>query len=172
MDADSDERHEWSTPGGLVGFGGAVTLAAGCWWVLSDALIDRVFIGVLVLLLACACAYAGLLRPRLRADHRGLTVRGLSGSRSWAWDQVRWRVRRHQRFGRTVEVLELDLPELHLPEHDLTDDEPPTHEPTEHEPPANPAPGGLVVLGKLDLGTEPRAVAERLERLRRTSTDH
>lgn len=92
---------------------------------------------MVVLVLAVASGSATIARPRLRADSGGLTVRTLRGARSWPWSAVEFRVRRTARLGRTTELLEIDT----------ADDQ-------------------LVVLGKLDLGADPRDVAEELVELR------
>jgi len=77
-----------------------------------------------------------LVRPRLLADDSGLTVRTLTGRTSARWAQVEVRVRRHQRFGRSVATLELDV-----------DDK-------------------LIVLGRRELGADPEEVLHPLARLR------
>lgn len=84
-----------------------------------------------------------LLRPRLRADDSGVTVRSLTGRTSAPWSQVEVEVRQHQRFGRSVATLELDL--------DLDLDE------------------KLIVLGRRELGTDPESVVQQLAGLRSAS---
>lgn len=141
MHNDADASHRWSTPTGLVACGWVLTAAAALWWLTASDAIDRLFVGVLVLALAAVSAYASLVRPRLQADDGGVTVRSLGRTIRCHWEQVRVRVQRNQRLGRTVEVLELEVPEQY-------------------------GAGGLIVLTKLDLGTDVREVAEQLERLR------
>lgn len=140
MESDVVSR-TWSTPASLTGFGWVLTAAAALWWLSTQDAGDRLFVGVLVLALAAVSTYASLLRPRLKADIDGVTVRSLSGVHRWPWQQVRVQVRRNQRLGRTVELLELDVPEQHRP-------------------------GGLIVLTKLDLGADARDVADQLDRIR------
>ncbi|GAB3286512.1 hypothetical protein GCM10027563_20570 [Parasphingorhabdus pacifica] len=111
--------------------------AAALWWWFADSPVDRLFVGVLVLVLATAATIGSVLRPRLLADSRGLTVRSLRGSRHWPWADVTVRIARGQRLGRTVESLELDTAE-----------------------------GELVVLGRTELGADPRDVADALDELR------
>lgn len=77
-----------------------------------------------------------LVRPRLQADTEGLTVRALTGQTVAAWPQVELSVRQHQRFGRSVATLELDIDER------------------------------LIVLGRRELGTDPEDVLVELIRLR------
>lgn len=77
-----------------------------------------------------------VLRPRLRADANGLTVPALRGTTSAPWTVVAVALRQHQRFGRSVPTLELDLDET------------------------------LFILGRRELGTDPEQVIVELERLR------
>lgn len=100
----------------------------------------RVLLAVAALLLALASVFGTVARPRLAVDATGVTVRNLTGRRHWGWAQVNVRLRRTRRLGREVHTLELDA---------------------EHaEPPA------LVVLGWLDLGTDPQDVLEVIRALR------
>ncbi|MDR7302000.1 PH domain-containing protein [Haloactinomyces albus] len=140
MKSDSVSR-AWSTPAALAGFGWVLTIAAVLWWLGTPDATDRLFVGILVLVLAAVSAYASLVRPRLEADTDGVTVRSLRGTHSWPWQQVRVLVRHNQRFGRTVETLELEVPEQHRA-------------------------GGLIVLTKLELGADARDVADQLGRIR------
>lgn len=79
-----------------------------------------------------------LLRPPLRADAAGLTVRTLTGHTIAAWSQVELNLRQHQRLGRSVATLEIDI-------HD-----------------------DLIILSRRELGTDPEAVLDQLTRLRGT----
>ncbi len=133
---------QWSTPVGLALCGWIFTGAAGLWWASTHIATDRVFVGMLVLVLAAASAYATFVRPRLRADSEGLTLRSLTGAHRWSWNCVHVNVHHSERLGRTVSVLELEVPE-------------------------ESAHGGLIVLGKLDLGEDPRDVAEQIDRIAR-----
>lgn len=136
MDAPSGFQH-WATPIGLVVCGWLLAAGAAVWWLATDSAVDRLFVGVLVLALAAAAAHGSICRPRLRADHEGVTVRGLRGPRHWSWPAVTVRVRQDRRFGRTMRTLELD---------------------------ADP---DLVVLTRFDLGADPQDVAAELNTLRR-----
>jgi hypothetical protein len=138
---DVSASRQWSTPIGLVAFGWVLVVAAALWWLASNTAVDRLFVGILVLVLVAACGYASACRPRLRADRDGIAVRGVRGTRRWPWSRVDVHVERHQRLGRPVEVLELAVPD-------------------------NDSAGGLIVLSKLDLGEDPRDVAEALHSLR------
>jgi len=79
------------------------------------------------------------LRPRLRADAAGVTVRSLSGQRTFPWLALEARLRRIQRFGRSVTTLELD--------HDDT----------------------LIIFGRRELGADPEEVLRQLSDLRPAS---
>lgn len=110
-------------------------------WLASNSL-DRVFLGAALAVAVVAAGCLTYLRPRLRADPGGITVRTLGGRHRWPWDRLSHRVTTSSRFGRTVPILEIEVPEA-----DLT--------------------GGLLLLGRFDLGAEPAEVAEELEALRR-----
>ncbi|MCI2422303.1 PH domain-containing protein [Saccharopolyspora sp. K220] len=135
MDVPNGSQH-WTTPIGLVTCGWVLAAAAALWWLVADAAVDRLFIGVLLLALVAVSAHASICRPRLQANRDGITVRGLRGPQHWPWPAVTVRVRHDRRFGRSVQTLELD---------------------TEAD---------LVVLTKLDLGADPQDVADALSALR------
>ncbi|MDQ3504662.1 MAG: PH domain-containing protein [Actinomycetota bacterium] len=77
-----------------------------------------------------------LIRPRLRADSTGLTVRSLTGRRVARWAEIELSLRRLPRFGRSVPTLELELD------------------------------GDLIVLGRRELGADPELVVQQLEAIR------
>ena len=131
----------WSTPLALIVAGFGLTAAATIWWLLTTTATDSVFVGLLALVLAAASVYGVYTRPRLEADDDGIAVRGFSGRQRWRWSDVDVRIHRSERLGRTVELLEIDVPE-----HDR--------------------PGGLLVLGRFELGAEPLDVAAELRRIR------
>ncbi len=112
--------------------------------VLAAAFTDdppgRVLLAAVALLLALAAVFATVARPRLAADHAGITVRGLTGARHWPWAEVNVRLVRTRRLGRDAATLEVDADNA--------------------EPPA------LVVLGRLDLGADPEDVVDELLALR------
>jgi Bacterial PH domain len=125
---------QWSPRAGEV----AATALAGLGLALAVLLVDpvgRVLVGGAALLLLALAARDALLRPRVRADAGGVTVRALAGPTTIAWPHVRARVRTQRRWGLRARTLELE---------DLTDD------------------GVLVVLGRRELGADPAAVAEVL----------
>lgn len=118
----------------------ALTVAAAGWAALTDDPPGRVLIGAVAVLLALAGLYASVARPRLSADQDGLAVRGLTGSRRWAWAEVNVRLVRTRRLGRDTSAVEVDADNA--------------------EPPA------LVVLGRLELGADPEDVVDELLALR------
>lgn len=132
----------WSTSPALIGIGWVLACALGLSLLLTETAVDTAFVAVGALLLAIASGCLNYLRPRLRADSAEVTVRTLGGAHSWPWERVSVRISRNRRLGRETPVLELDVPESDVL-------------------------GGLLVLGRFDLGTEPTEVAEQLERLRR-----
>jgi hypothetical protein len=117
-----------------------LAVAAAGWAVFSDDPPGRVLLGVVALLLALAAVFTTVARPRLAADHTGVTVRGLTGARHWPWAEVNVRLVRTRRLGRDASTLEVDADNA--------------------EPPA------LVVLGRLDLGADPEDVVDELLALR------
>jgi len=125
---------QWSPPVGET----VATAAAGLGLALAALLVDpvgRVLIGGAAVLLLALAARDALLRPRLRADPAGVTVRGLSGAVTIGWPALRARVRTQRRWGLRSRTLELE---------DRTDD------------------AVLLVLGRRDLGVDPEAVAAAL----------
>jgi Bacterial PH domain len=134
----------WAPPAALVVLGWFGALAALFWCALGTSEpTGRLLAGVTVLVLASAALFGSAARPRLAADHAGLRVRGLLATRGFDWAQVsRVRVVHTRRFGRDMPSLEVE-----------------TRGPGEEE--------GLLVFGWLDLGTDPREVADTLDALRR-----
>ncbi|MFQ1004184.1 PH domain-containing protein [Modestobacter sp. SSW1-42] len=115
-----------------------VTALAGLGLALGALLADpvgRVLLGGAAALLLGLAARDGLLRPRVRADGAGVTVRALTGTTTIAWPVLRARVRSQRRWGVRSTTLELE---------DRSDD------------------AVLVVLGRRDLGADPGVVAEAL----------
>ncbi|MCZ2806946.1 PH domain-containing protein [Modestobacter sp. VKM Ac-2983] len=119
--------------------GEAVAMAVtGVALALATLLVDpvgRVLVGGGAVLLLGLATRDLVLRPRLRADARGVRVRALSGGTTIAWPALRARVRTSRRWGLRMETLELE---------DRTDD------------------AVLVVLGRRELGEDPATVARAL----------
>ena len=134
---DADPRSNcWAPAKGLVACGWALAAGAAIWLLLVDNPPDRLFVAVLLIALVAVSAHGSFVRPRLVADSSGLTVRTLAGNKHFSWPQVTVRVREHRRLGRTNAGLELDA---------------------DHQ---------LIVLGRLDLGTDPYEVAFRLREMK------
>ncbi len=130
----------WAPRREVVGVGWGLTVLAIVGAVLMDDLRGSLLMGIAALALALLSLFGSLARPRLTADHIGLTVRGLTSTRRWDWREVNVRLVRTRRLGRESSAIEIDA---------------------EHaEPPA------LVLLGRLDLGADPQDVADALLRLR------
>jgi hypothetical protein len=117
-----------------------LAVAAGLSAAFTDDPPGRVLLGAVALLLAGGGVFATVARPRLAADHEGIAVRGLTGTRRWTWAEVNVRLVRTRRLGRETSTLEVDADNA--------------------EPPA------LVVLGRLDLGADPEDVVNELLELR------
>lgn len=100
----------------------------------------RVLFGVGAVWLAAVAVLDLVLRPRLRVDVDGVTVRTLSGRRRLRWAAVqRVRVDERSRHGLTGRALEVDADET------------------------------VVVLGRRALGADPRDVAATVARFRAAS---
>ena len=125
---------QWSPQPGEV----VAKAVAGVGLALSTLLADpagRVLLGAAAGLLLALAARDALLRPRLRADEDGVTVRRASGAVTIGWSALRVRVRTQRRWGLSGRTLELD---------DRTDD------------------AVLLVLGRRELGVDPETVAAAL----------
>jgi hypothetical protein len=114
--------------------------AAAAWAAFSGDPPGRVLLGSVALLLALAGLFGSVARPRLAADHEGVAVRGLFGTRRWTWAEVNVRLARTRRLGRDASTLEVDA--------------------------ENADPPDLVVLTRLDLGADPEDVVDALLELR------
>lgn len=130
----------WAPKTELTALAWGLAAAAAAWAWFTDDPPGRVLLGAIALMLAFAGLFGAVVRPRLAADSAGVTVRGLTRSRRWAWAEVNVRLVRTRRLGREVATLELDAESAEVSE--------------------------LVVLGKLDLGTDPEDVAEALLAMR------
>lgn len=139
----------WAPSRGLVGLAWVSAAVTAAWWPLADDAPGRLLAGIGTVGLVVAALFGSLARPRLRVDDQGVTIRGVTGVRSWPWRQVRRvRVARHRRLGRDIPMLELDL----------LDDIEPTH--------PDEAAERLIVLGRLDLDADPHDVLDCIRRLR------
>ncbi|WP_020669054.1 PH domain-containing protein [Amycolatopsis nigrescens] len=115
----------------------AGSLAAGATIAaLSGDLPGAVLFGAGAVVLAVAAGFGTLLRPRLAAGQDGIRVRTVNGVHELAWHEVRVRLAGTRRLGRDSSTLELDADER------------------------------FFVLGRLDLGEDPREVLDVLTALR------
>ncbi|MGH3877021.1 MAG: PH domain-containing protein [Actinophytocola sp.] len=132
--------HSWAPKAELTALAWVLAAAAAAWALFADDPPGRVLLGTVALGLVLAGLFGLLVRPRLAGDSSGVTVRGLTGNRRWTWAEVNVRLVRTRRFGREVATIELDADRAEVPE--------------------------LVVLGRLDLGTDPEDVVDALLALR------
>jgi hypothetical protein len=135
-------RNAWSAPTGLVIMAWVLAAATLGYTVFSGDPLGRLVTGVATVGLVLFALFGTVARPRLAADADGIEIRRLLGTRRLPWGSVRISVSSTRRLGRTVSLLELDTGN----DEDVD--------------------GGLVVLGWLDLGTEPETVAEVLRAYR------
>lgn len=136
----SPTARTWAPKAELTVLAWVSAAAAGTWAVFADDPPGRVLLGTVALFLAAAGLFGAVARPRLAADPRGVTVRGLTGSRTWTWAEVNVRLVRTRRLGRDTTAVELDADNAEVPD--------------------------LVVLGRLDLGADPEDVVDALLDLR------
>ncbi|GGM78033.1 hypothetical protein GCM10012275_55860 [Longimycelium tulufanense] len=135
----------WSPAAGLVAVVWVLLAGAALWLVFTGDPAGRLLAGVAVVALALLAIQGTLGRPRLTADPDGIAIRSLFGPRRYPWSRVdRVRVVRGRRLGRELPVLEIDVTEEDGGEH-------------------------LLVLTRLDLGTEPDDVADELTEIRQES---
>ncbi|MGH3756614.1 PH domain-containing protein [Actinophytocola sp.] len=130
----------WAPRAELAALAWVLAAAAAAWAWFSDDPPGRLLLGTVALVLAVAGLFGVLVRPRLAADSTGVTVRGLTSTRRWSWAEVNVRLVRTRRLGRDVATVELDAERAEVP--------------------------ALVVLGRLDLGADPRDVVDALLELR------
>lgn len=110
-----DSGSRWAVHPGLVGLGWVLTIAIGTVTAFTALSGDRpgaFLLGVGTLVLAAATGHATVVRPRLSVEERGIRVRTLGGPRHLEWNEVRFRLLTHHRFGRDVPVLELESGDL------------------------------------------------------------
>jgi len=130
----------WAPQPAVVVLAWVLAAAAASWAVFADDPPGRVLLGAVAVLLLLVAVFTLVARPRLAADHEGIAIRGLTGTRRWTWAEVNVRLVHTRRLGRQSATLEVDAENA--------------------EPPA------LVVLGRLDLGADPEDVVDALVKLR------
>ncbi|HEX6346365.1 PH domain-containing protein [Umezawaea sp.] len=130
----------WAPLPGVVALAWGLAAVALVAALLADENTTRLLMGVAAVLGVALGTYGAVVRPRLRVDDSGLHVRTVTGVHDFPWHEVKIRPVRTRRLGRESHSLELDW-ERGEDEH-------------------------LVVLTWLDLGADPRDVAEVLHALR------
>lgn len=135
-----DPASAWAAPIGAVALGlvGAVALLA---YVVLGTLDGpgRLLLGVAGAAVGVAAVVGLVARPRLAAADDVLTMRGVTGARAWPWARVdAVRVVRMRRLGMPAAYLEIDARDDDGSER-------------------------LLVLGRLELGTDPHDVADALQ---------
>lgn len=136
----TQEALTWAPRPELAAVGWVFTAAVAAAAVFLDDPPGRVLLGTVAVVAALLSLFATVARPRLAADHGGVTVRGLTGSRHWTWAEVNVRVTHTRRLGRDVAAVEVDADNAEVP--------------------------ALVILGRLDLGADPEDVVAALLELR------
>ena len=131
---------QWSPRRSETAAAAAVALALGVALGFLDA-AGRILVGTAIVVLLLLVAHDLHARPRLSAAPDGVVVRSWTGSRHLPWSRLRIRVRVTRRWGISGRTLELDTD---TGAHDE---------------------GALVVLGRRDLGVDPKAVALALRAL-------
>jgi hypothetical protein len=133
----------WSAPTGLVWLAWVLAVATLAYTVFSSDPLGRIVTGLATIGLVLYALFGTVARPRLAVSTDGIEIRRLVGRQHLPWGSVRIRVTASRRLGRQSSLLELDT----------GNDE--------------DAGGGLIVLGWLDLGTEPELVADVLRAYQR-----
>ncbi|MCP2270426.1 PH domain-containing protein [Actinokineospora diospyrosa] len=135
-----DTAAQWAPEPKVVAVGWLLTATSALVAAMVDDPRGRLLLIVAAVLLGLLALYGTRARPRLSADARGITVRGMLGSKRWSWGEVNVRLVRTRRLGRETSAVELDAD--------------------------NAAEPALVLLGRLDLGADPQDVVNDLLRLR------
>ena len=140
-DRTNNQLTQWSPQPVLVGLSWLLCAVALAYTAFGTAAAGRLLTAIAAVASALLATYGTVVRPRLAVDHQGIVVRRLVGHLRFRWDAVRIRVAHTKRLGRTTSLLELDGLDEHGNEQ-------------------------LVLLGWLDLGTEPEQVAEAIAAFR------
>jgi hypothetical protein len=139
-----DTADAWAAPWPAVLLGLVGTLGLAAWAVAADDAPGRLLVGIAALAVGVVTVVGAVARPRLRVDDDGLVLRGLTGTRRWAWERVdAVRVVRMRRLGVPAAYLEVEA-------RDGGGD-------------TDTDGGRLLVLGRLELGADPVEVADALQ---------
>ncbi|WP_424183650.1 PH domain-containing protein [Actinokineospora sp. G85] len=136
----TDAELSWSPRPEVVGVFWVLAAVCGLLAAFLDDTRGTLLLAIAAAALAALALFGTVARPRLSAGPRGVTVRSLLGRKQWTWAEVNVRLARTRRLGRDTYAVELDADNAEVPD--------------------------LVVLGRLDLGAEPRDVVDALVRLR------
>jgi hypothetical protein len=140
------EPSQWAAPWTAVVMGAVAAVGLGAWALAATDPPGRLLVGLAALAVLAVTAVGAFARPRLRVDDAGLALRGITGTRRWPWERIdAVRVVRMRRMGLPAAYLEVEA-------RDGAADAEPTDR--------------LLVLGRLELGTDPVDVAESLQRHR------
>jgi hypothetical protein len=146
---DNSDAYRWGPPLALTITGWLASAVAACWCLFgTEDAPGRLFAGVTALVFAAAALFGTRANPRLAASGAGIEVRGLSGARRYDWGQIAGvRLVHTRRLGRDVPTLEIDA----------------------CDGAGVDAEERLLVFGRMDLGADPRDVADTLDVLRADS---
>lgn len=137
LGAPSNETLTWGVRPIVLAVGAALTVFAAAWIVLARNSEDRVVATTATVVLGLATLAGLRLRRRLAASSEGLTITGLLDARIVRWGSIR-SMSAPARRRRRLRSVSLEI--------DLADDR-------------------LIILSKLELGTDPAQVATALHRL-------
>lgn len=134
----------WAAPWPAVVLGLVGAAGLGAWSLAATDPPGRLLTGLAALALGLSAAFGAFARPRLRADDDGLALRGVSGRQAWPWPRVD--------AVRAVRMRRMGLPAAYL-EVEVRDEDRGGDRGNER----------LLVLGRLELGTDPVEVAGALQ---------
>jgi len=138
-DDDGAAPLRWAAPVAAIVLALVAGLGLLAWAVAADDPPGRVLAGLAALSLLGTAAFGAVSRPRLAVDDAGVTVRGPFRAATWSWDAVdAVRIVRSRRVGLPVTYLEIEMRDDDGAER-------------------------LLVLGRLELGTDPVDVATALQ---------
>lgn len=134
-----EPARDWSAPVGAVVLGAVAAVGLGAWALVGADPAGSLLVGLAALVLAGGALVGALARPRLAARADGLVHRTLRGPHTWPWARVdAVRVVRLRRLGMPGSYVEVDARDADGRER-------------------------LLVMGRLELGTDPVDVAAALQ---------
>lgn len=133
---------------------GVVFVIAAGWVFIGSRTEDRLVAGAVAVVALAGLLVALRMRDRLRASAAGLVIGTVSGQRSLAWSQIRRvEVVQQKRLGTSSTALEIDFDSVEIRSVDF-------------QGAGQHSSDGLLVFGRMDLGTDPAEVADALSRIR------